>query len=86
MKSILDPGFQYVRSERTDVRQTFERVRREMQAGGAQARQAGAQARPMATSRQAGAARGVPPRGHGAGSNGGIESPPTVTAADPAAR
>jgi hypothetical protein len=28
-KSILDPGFRYVPSYATDVRQTFERIRRE---------------------------------------------------------
>ncbi len=29
MKSILDPGFRYVPSFETDLRKTFERVRRE---------------------------------------------------------
>jgi hypothetical protein len=29
MKSILDPTFVYVRSEHTDIRRTFERVRAE---------------------------------------------------------
>ena len=30
MKSILDPGFQYVSSDKTDLRKTFRRIRREM--------------------------------------------------------
>ena len=29
MKSILDPSFRYVPSHATDVRKTFERIRRE---------------------------------------------------------
>ena len=29
MKSILDPSFRYTRSFETDLRETFERVRRE---------------------------------------------------------
>ena len=29
MKSILDPSFRYVPSHATDVRRTFERIRRE---------------------------------------------------------
>jgi hypothetical protein len=29
MKSILDPTFVYVKSEHTDIRKTFERVREE---------------------------------------------------------
>jgi len=32
MKSILDPSFRYVPSHATDVRQTFERIRREADA------------------------------------------------------
>jgi hypothetical protein len=32
MKSILDPSFRYVPSHATDVRKTFERIRREAQA------------------------------------------------------
>jgi hypothetical protein len=32
MKSILDRSFQYRPSYATDVRQTFERIRREMEA------------------------------------------------------
>lgn len=30
MKSILDPSFRYVRSDKTDIRKTFARVRREL--------------------------------------------------------
>lgn len=37
MKSILDPSFSYVRSDRTDLRKTFQRVRKEMQAASAEA-------------------------------------------------
>ena len=33
MKSILDPSFRYVPSHATDVRRTFERIRREREAG-----------------------------------------------------
>jgi hypothetical protein len=36
MKSILDPSFQYVPSASTDIRRTFERVRREMAEAGTQ--------------------------------------------------
>jgi hypothetical protein len=36
MKSILDPSFQYVPSAATDIRRTFERVRREMAEAGTQ--------------------------------------------------
>jgi hypothetical protein len=32
MKSILDPSFRYVPSHATDVRRTFERIRRETEA------------------------------------------------------
>ena len=32
MKSILDPSFRYVPSHATDVRKTFERARREVEA------------------------------------------------------
>jgi hypothetical protein len=32
MKSIFDPSFRYTRSIETDVRKTFERIRREQQA------------------------------------------------------
>jgi len=32
MKSILDPTFKYTSSANTDIRKTFERVRREMRA------------------------------------------------------
>ena len=32
MKSILDPSFRYTPSSETDVRKTFERIRREQQA------------------------------------------------------
>jgi uncharacterized protein (DUF2342 family) len=32
MKSILDPAFRYVPSHATDIRKTFERIRREQQA------------------------------------------------------
>jgi len=32
MKSILDRSFRYVKSEHTDLRRTFARVRREQQA------------------------------------------------------
>jgi len=32
MKSILDPAFRYVPSHATDVRKTFERIRREADA------------------------------------------------------
>ena len=38
MKSILDPSFRYVPSHATDLRKTFERVRRE---GDAASRRAG---------------------------------------------
>ena len=31
MKSILDPSFRYVPSHATDVKKTFERIRREQQ-------------------------------------------------------
>jgi len=31
MKSILDPSFRYTSSLHTDVRKTFERIRRELQ-------------------------------------------------------
>jgi hypothetical protein len=33
MKSILDPSFRYTSSLHTDVRKTFQRVRRELQRG-----------------------------------------------------
>jgi hypothetical protein len=33
MKSILDPSFHYVRSEDTDVRKTFARIREEQRLG-----------------------------------------------------
>ena len=29
MKSILDPSFRYVRSDKTDIRKTFARIRRQ---------------------------------------------------------
>ncbi len=29
MKSILDPSFRYVRSDKTDLRKTFARIRRQ---------------------------------------------------------
>lgn len=32
MKSILDPDFKYVPANQTDVRVTFERIRREIEA------------------------------------------------------
>jgi hypothetical protein len=32
MKSILDPSFRYVPSHATDVRKTFDRIRREVRA------------------------------------------------------
>jgi hypothetical protein len=35
MKSILDPSFRYTPSHATDVRRTFERIRRELAARGA---------------------------------------------------
>ena len=31
MKSILDPSFRYTSSSNTDLRKTFERIRRELQ-------------------------------------------------------
>ena len=31
MKSILDPSFRYTSSAHTDVRKTFQRIRRELQ-------------------------------------------------------
>ena len=31
MKSILDPSFRYTSSVHTDVRETFQRIRRELQ-------------------------------------------------------
>jgi len=34
MKSILDPAFRYVPSHATDIRKTFERIRRDQQATG----------------------------------------------------
>jgi hypothetical protein len=34
MKSILDPSFRYVPSHATDVRKTFDRIRREVEAAG----------------------------------------------------
>jgi len=34
-KSILDPAFRYRPSHATDVRETFERARRELEHGGA---------------------------------------------------
>ena len=37
MKSILDRSFRYVPSHATDVRKTFERIRREREAGQAPA-------------------------------------------------
>jgi len=33
MKRILDPSFRYVPSHETDVRKTFERIRKEREAG-----------------------------------------------------
>ena len=30
-KSILDPSFKWVRSDKTDIRKTFARVRKEME-------------------------------------------------------
>ena len=33
MKSILDPSFRYTSSVHTDVRKTFQRIRREQQRG-----------------------------------------------------
>jgi hypothetical protein len=32
MKTIFDPSFRYVPSQKTDIRQTFERIRREREA------------------------------------------------------
>jgi hypothetical protein len=32
-KSVLDPSFRYRRSHETDIRETFERVRREQESG-----------------------------------------------------
>ena len=37
MKSILDPSFHYVPSTQTDIRKTFNRIRREMARAKAQA-------------------------------------------------
>ena len=37
MKSILDPSFRYTSSLHTDVRKTFQRVRRELQRGSSRA-------------------------------------------------
>lgn len=31
MKSILDKGFKYTRSDKTDIRKTFARVKRELE-------------------------------------------------------
>lgn len=42
MKSILDPSFRYVPSAETDIRKTFNRVRREL----AKARPSAAPSRP----------------------------------------
>ena len=41
MKSILDPTFHYVPSTQTDVRKTFNRIRREMARAKAQSGQQG---------------------------------------------
>lgn len=35
MKSILDPAFRYVSADKTDLRETFARVRREQEAAAA---------------------------------------------------
>ena len=32
-KSLLDPAFRYVPSHETDIRKTFERIRRELETG-----------------------------------------------------
>jgi len=37
MKSILDPSFRYTSSVHTDVRKTFQRIRRELQRDSAKA-------------------------------------------------
>lgn len=37
MKSILDPKFRYVRSEKTDLAATFARIRKEQQRNAAEA-------------------------------------------------
>jgi len=34
MKSILDPSFRYVPSHATDLRKTFDRIRREVETAG----------------------------------------------------
>ena len=40
MKSVFDPSFKYTPSFRTDVRKTFERIRREQQARDTEEQQA----------------------------------------------
>jgi len=49
MKSILDPSFRYVPSAETDIRKTFNRIRREL-----------AKARPAASPARLSSARVVP--------------------------
>jgi hypothetical protein len=44
MKSILDPTFRYIPSDKTDLRKSFSRVRREM-ANGSKSANAGGGAR-----------------------------------------
>ena len=46
MKSIFDPSFRYIPSYETDVRKTFERIRRE-RAGNALETRASSEAGPM---------------------------------------
>jgi hypothetical protein len=48
MKSILDPGFRYVPSTKTDIRKTFNRVRKEL---AAQARERDEKVKPLPTQR-----------------------------------
>ena len=51
MKSLLDPSFKYVHSSSTNVKETFERVRREQQQTAAETAQKVAAIKPRVKAR-----------------------------------